>query len=621
MGDFIAQFLSGLAGAASLFLVASGLSIIFGVTRVVNFAHGAFYMLGAYVACLLANSLSGTIGFWFSIMAAVVIVAALGGLLEMTLLRRIYHAPELLQLLATFGVTLMVEDLVVILFGPDDLLGPRAPGLAGAVSIAGHSVPSYDLFLIAMSPLVLGLLRLLFNHTRWGVLVRAATQDRDMVAALGVNQKWLFTGVFMLGVALAALGGALQIPRDAVTHQMDLTIIVEAFIVVVTGGLGSVFGALVAAILVSELNAFGILIFPKISLVLIFLVMATVLVFRPWGLFGKPTVPQRASLGISIRPWRPLDTRLRLAVAAGLALATLLPLVAGSYALSVASEMLIFVLYAASLQFLISVGGLVSFGHAAYFGLGCYGSAMLATRFGWPMEAALVGGLLAGLAGATLFGWFAVRRSGVYLAMLTLAMAQICWSLASQWVEVTGGDNGIVGVWPDAWAATPAHFYELALVVTICGIALLRLTAFAPFGFMLRASRDSELRAEAIGIARTRIQWAAFAFAGMLGALSGTLFAYLKGSVFPDVFGITTSVDGLVMVLLGGMGSVSGAVLGAAAYKGLSIWLMSITDYSKLALGLIIVATVVCLPHGISALPSLVSRLRPRKAAAPVSRP
>ena len=128
MGAFVAQFLSGLADAASLFLVASGLSIIFGVTRIVNFAHGAFYMVGGYFACTLANTLSGAFGFWFSIAAAVLAVALLGALLEMTLLRRIYRAPELLQLLATFGVTLMVEDLVVMAFGPGDLLGPRARG-------------------------------------------------------------------------------------------------------------------------------------------------------------------------------------------------------------------------------------------------------------------------------------------------------------------------------------------------------------------------------------------------------------------------------------------------------------------------------------------------------------
>ncbi|MEW9305978.1 ABC transporter permease [Labrys neptuniae] len=605
MGTIIAQFLSGLAGAASLFLVASGLSLIFGVTRIVNFAHGAFYMLGAYVACTLANAWSGPLGFWLALPAAVAIVAVMGGLLEMTLLRRIYRAPELFQLLATFGVTLVVQDLVVIVFGADDLLGPRAPGLKGAVEIAGKAIPAYDLFLIAMSPLVLGLIWLLLNRTRWGILVRAATQDRDMVAALGVNQKWLFTGVFMLGVGLAALGGALQIPRDAVTHQMDLAIIVEAFIIVVTGGLGSIVGALVAAILISELNAFGILAFPKISIVLIFLVMAVVLVVRPWGLFGKPTSPQRPALGLTTQPWQPMRTSGRLLIAAAIALAALLPLGASPYVLSVGSEILIFVLFAASLQFLVSVGGLVSFGHAAFFGLGSYGAALLTTMLGWPMEAVLLAAPLLALAGAVLFAGFAVRLSGVYLAMLSLAFAQICWSIASQWVDFTGGDNGILSVWPAKWAAKPWAFYELTLVLAMLGVGLLRLATFAPFGFMLRAVRDSDLRAEAVGIAKAPVQWAAFVLAGLLAGVSGALFAFLKGSVFPDAFGVTTSVDGLVMVLLGGMGSVSGAMLGAGVFKTLSIWLMSATDYSKLAIGLFIIAVVVVLPRGLAGLRDL----------------
>ena len=160
-----------------------------------------------------------------------------------------------------------------------------------------------------LGPAVLGILWLLFQRTRWGVLVRAATQDRDMVAALGVNQKWLFTSVFAVGVFLAALGGALQIPRDAVHHAMDLRIIVDVFVVVVIGGLGSIVGAFVAAVLVSELNAFGILIFPKISIILVFLVMAVVLIVRPWGLFGKPEAAARRTPGLTVNPWRPADAR------------------------------------------------------------------------------------------------------------------------------------------------------------------------------------------------------------------------------------------------------------------------------------------------------------------------
>src|ERR1700688_4793818 len=159
MAFYFVQFLTGLASAASLFLVASGLSIIFGVTRIVNFAHGAFYMLGAYVAFTLTERFSGAIGFWGGI------VAAVGVLVEMVLLRRIYHAPELFQLLATFGLTLMVEDLVVLIWGPSDLLGRRAPGFKGAVDFFGQNIPTYDLFLIGLGPVVLGLLWLMFQRT------------------------------------------------------------------------------------------------------------------------------------------------------------------------------------------------------------------------------------------------------------------------------------------------------------------------------------------------------------------------------------------------------------------------------------------------------------------------
>ena len=620
MAFYIVQFLTGLASAASLFLVASGLSIIFGVTRIVNFAHGAFYMLGAYVAFTLTERFSGALGFWGGILAAALIVAAIGVLVEMVLLRRIYHAPELFQLLATFGLTLMVEDLVVLIWGPDDLVGPRAPGLKGALDFFGQKIPSYDLLLIALGPLVLGLLWLIFQRTRWGVLVRAATQDRDMVAALGVNQKWLFTSVFALGVFLAALGGSLQIPRDAVHHVMDLRIIVDVFVVVVIGGLGSIVGAFVAAVLVSELNAFGILIFPKISIILVFLVMAVVLITRPWGLLGKPQALARRTPGLTVNPWRPLTSNGRIAATIALLLAASLPLFAGNYALNVGAEIAIFAIFAASLHFLMSVGGLASFGHAAYFGLGAYGVAFIAKLAGLPMIVALLLGPLLGLFGAVVFGFFAVQLSGVYFAMLTLAFAQIVWSIAFQWVDLTGGDNGILGVWPERWAASPSHFYWLSLAVAALIVAALRMAVFSPFGFALRASRDSPLRGEAIGIDGKRIQWTAFVIAGTVAGIGGALFAYLKGSVFPDVLGIPLSVDALVMVLLGGVETVSGAIVGAIVYKALSIWLVSQTDWSKLVLGSFIVLIVVAFPKGIvGTLESIWPRRAPSAKAALLS--
>jgi branched-chain amino acid transport system permease protein len=614
MAFYIVQFLTGLASAASLFLVASGLSIIFGVTRIVNFAHGAFYMLGAYVAFTLTEQWSGALGFWGGIVAAAFAVAAIGVVVEIVLLRRIYHAPELFQLLATFGLTLMVEDIVVLIWGPSDLLGRRAPGFKGAVDFFGQNIPSYDLFLIALGPIVLGALWLLFQRTRWGILVRAATQDRDMVAALGVNQKWLFTSVFALGVFLAALGGALQIPRDAVHHALDLRIIVDVFVVVVIGGLGSILGAFVAAVLVSELNAFGILIFPTISIILVFLVMAAVLIVRPWGLFGRKEAPTRRTPGLTVIPWRALTSFERLAAFAALAIAAMLPFVGGNYALTVGAEIAIFVIFAASLHFLMAVGGLASFGHAAYFGLGAYGVAFLAKMAGLPMIACLLLGPLLGMLGAVVFGIFAVQLSGVYFAMLTLAFAQIVWSIAFQWVAVTGGDNGILGVWPETWAGSPSHFYWLSLGIAALVVAVLRVITFSPFGFALRAMRDSPLRSEAIGINGKRIQWTAFVIAGTAAGGGGALFAYLKGSVFPDSMGISLSVDALVMVLLGGVETVSGAIFGAIVYKALNIWLVSQTDLSKLVLGIFIVLIVVVFPKGIV---GMLETIRTRRKASP----
>lgn len=510
MAFYLAQALTGLAAASSLFLVASGLSIIFGVTRIVNFAHGAFYMLGAYAAYGLTARLEGAVGFWTGLLGAAVLVAAAGALLEMVLLRRLYRAPELFQLLATFGVTLVVEDLVVIAFGPDDLLGPRAPGLSGALDLFGQAVPRYDLFLIALGPAVLGLIVMLFHRTRFGTLVRAATEDREMVAALGVNQRWLFTGVFALGVFLAALGGALQIPRDAVNHTMDLRIIVEAFVVVVIGGLGSLMGAFLAAVIVGELNAFGILVFPAGSLVLTFALMALVLTVRPHGLLGRPQAVPRAAGASRARPWAPLGRAGRAAAAVLLLAAALLPLVAGAFALTVGAEILVVVIFAASLQLMMSVGGLVSFGHAAPFGLGVYGAALGVKLLGLPLLPALVAGVALGLVGAAVVGWFCIRLSGVYFAMLTLAFAQIAYAVAFQWTAVTGGDNGLLGIWPDPWAASPRAFYWLCLACAAASVVLLRRIAFSPFGYGLRALRDSTLRAEAVGLGRTPLQWSAF---------------------------------------------------------------------------------------------------------------
>ncbi|MFJ9532351.1 ABC transporter permease [Herbaspirillum sp. NPDC101396] len=607
------QLINGLADASAMFLVAAGLSLIFGVTRIVNFAHGSFYMLGVFIAYTLVSLIGASgVGFWSAVLLSACVVALLGALVEITILRRIYRAPELFQLLATFAVVLVLKDAALYLWGPEDLFGPRAPGLAGSVELLGRRLPQYDLVLIVIGPVVLGLLWLLLNRTRWGTLIRAATQDREMAGALGINQSWLFTGVFALGCFLAGLGGALQGPRIPATLALDLETIGNAFVVVVVGGMGSIGGAFLAALLIAEIKAlcvaFGqisiggvVVSLSKLTLVAEFLVMALILVLRPWGLLGKPQVANRVA-GPPEVPLRPANTLQRRVGVAGFVLLLAAPLLAGSFPyLSVLLvEILIAVLFAASLHFIMGPGGMHSFGHAAYFGLGAYAAALVLTGLHLPMEVALIAGPLAGAVGALLFGWFCVRLSGVYLAMLTLAFAQIVWAIVFQWDEVTGGSNGLVGIWPSAWAASPTAFYYLALAFSVAGVLLLRRVLFAPFGYAMRAGRDSPLRAEAIGIDVKRVQWMAFIVAGLFCGMAGALFAFSKGSISPEAISVSRSVDGLVMVMLGGIQTLFGPVAGAAVFTWLQDVIARETDYWRALLGAVILALVLLFPAGIA---------------------
>ncbi|MCA1323846.1 ABC transporter permease [Herbaspirillum sp. alder98] len=615
LASLAVQLLNGLADASAMFLVAAGLSLIFGVTRIVNFAHGSFYMLGLYLAYTLVERLGDSLGgYWGAVLLAALVVAVIGAVVEMTILRRIYHAPELFQLLATFALVLVIKDAALWLWGPEDLFGPRAPGLAGAVTVLGRRLPQYDLLLMAIGPLVLALLWLLQHRTRWGTLVRAATQDREMLGALGVNQAWLFTGVFALGCFLAGLGGALQGPRLPANLALDMDTIGNAFVVVVVGGMGSIGGAFAAALLIAEIKALCIALgnvslwgveisLSRLTLVVEFLVMAAILVVRPWGLLGQPLAAARSSVAHVL----PLPVITPAARRFGLLLILLLlamPLAATAfpYLPVLMIEILVALLFAASLHFIMGPGGMASFGHAAYFGLGAYAAALLAQKLHWPLAAVLVAGPLAAMAAALVCGWFCVRLSGVYLAMLTLAFAQIVWAVIFQWDDVTGGSNGLVGLRAPDWLAQPVAYYYLALACAGIGVWLLQRLLHAPFGLALRAARDAGVRAEAVGIDVRRVQWMAFAVAGLFCGLAGVLFAFSKGSISPEVAGVNRSVDGLVMVLLGGVQSLFGPLAGAALLTWLQDLVARETDYWRAGLGLIILALVLLMPGGLSGL-------------------
>jgi branched-chain amino acid transport system permease protein len=272
-----------------LFLIAAGLSLIFGVLRVLNFAHGTFYMLGAYATFQLVQWLGVSGGrFWLTAVGGALAIAALGGLVERFLFRHLYGKEELYQLLFTYALALILGDVAKMLWGTQQKSVSRPPELTSALHLFGATIPTYNLFIILLGPAIALGFWLVLQRTRVGRYIRAAALDRETLGALGVNVDGLYTGVFVLASFLGGLGGALISPMRAITPGMDTEIIVEAFVVVVIGGLGSFWGTFLGALIYGQVLSFGILFFPRFSIFAVFALMAAVLMVRPWGLLGRP---------------------------------------------------------------------------------------------------------------------------------------------------------------------------------------------------------------------------------------------------------------------------------------------------------------------------------------------
>ncbi len=280
--------LAGLSAGMFIWLVASGLTLIFGVLGVLNFAHGSFYMLGAYF-CYTLLRFTGE-NFWLGLLLGPLCVCVVGFIVERFFLRYVYHLALPYQLLLTFAFVLLFDDLVKVVWGAGSIGSPMVPGLSGSVSIMGRNFPTYNLFIIAVGPLVaLGMWALL-EKTWWGRIIRAASSDREMASAIGVRVPALFTAVFIFGTWLGAMGGGLAVPYvGLLTPGMGETVIINAFVVAVIGGLGSLKGAFLGALIIGLLSSFGTRYIPAFDMFLTFILMAAVLLWRPQGFFGEAT--------------------------------------------------------------------------------------------------------------------------------------------------------------------------------------------------------------------------------------------------------------------------------------------------------------------------------------------
>lgn len=625
--SLLVQCINGLAAASTLYLVAVGLSIIFGVTRVVNFAHGAFFMLGLYAAIHLYQGISNVfalqaaavlpraIAYWGSMVLATIAVGALAALLERTVLKRLYAVPELFQLLATFAWVLIAQDAALYIWGAEEILGARAPGLSGVLMLGERAVPSYDVLLIIIAPLIGLALHLWLKHSRLGLHIRAASEDREMAQALGVRQGALFCATFALGCALASLGGALQMPREPASTGLALSVVGDAFVIVVIGGLGSLKGAYIAALAVGILKAmclwlgtqslFGVDIpFPKLVQVLEFLLMVAVLSFKPHGLLGRAETLASAVLANEYKPLLSPQSAKHLKIMSLCVLLLAVGLVFfradQGYVLTLLLDIGIAFLFAISLHWLLGPAGMPSFGHAALFGIGAYTVGMTHAHLG--VAAGLLAAALAAAALGAITALLTTRMSGVYRAMLTLAIAQLLWSASYQWDSFTGGSNGLTGL----WAAAPFDRNQALAGLTLAVCTVVTVAAWfaihSRWGLQVRALRDSPQRAASLGLFPLRLRVASFAASGWVAGMAGALFAWTKGTVAPDVLAVHQSVNGLVMVLLGGVNTLTGALTGAVLWTLGQDWLLRHVEYWRAALGLVILTLVMLLPNGVSSL-------------------
>ena len=606
------QVLSALRQAAFLFLISSGLTLVFGVLNILNFAHGALYMLGAYFMYWVTLQLVGTGGFLLAFLAAPLGVALIAVVIEMGLLRRIYIQEEIYQLLLTYALVLIIDDLAKIVFGPEFKSISKPDVLSGSVTLFGGTVPVYTLLVVILAPAVALLLWYLLYKTKTGKVVRATSSDREMADALGINMSALFTLVFAFGAILAGLGGALAGPVRTVFPGVGTEVIIESFVVVVIGGLGNLWGALIGSILIGALETIGIIVFPEFEMALIYLLMVAVLVVRPWGLFGRPLKVKALSeknLAMEAQEISPVHFTVHPAVRwAPLLLLLLVPLFAGRFYQYLLTQIFVASLMGVAFNLLLGTTGLLSFGQAAFFGVGAYTVGLLLTKAGFGTLPALALSPVVAAAVAGVIGFFCVRLSGVHFAMLSLAFGQLIFAVVFKWYGFTGGDNGIQGIpiKPISVAglagvdigSTQAMYYFVLVVVGL-SVELLRRIRSSPFGATLKSIRENGQRASYLGVNIQLYQWTAFVVAGAFTGLAGGLYALMEKSISPEIIHWTKSAEPVLMTIIGGIYTFVGPAVGAVVYIILNSYLVAWTEKWALVLGLVLLTLVLLLPGGV----------------------
>ncbi len=619
----------GIAYGMLLFLIASGLAVTLGLMNFVNLAHGAFAMAGGYLAATLSSKAG--VPFLVTLPLAFVFSAALGAILEPTLYRRMYARPHLDQVLFSIGLVFMAVAATDYFFGATQVFVKLPPWLRERFDAGGVGIGAYRLFIIVVCGVIALGLQLLLARTRFGSQLRAAVDDRRTARALGIRVNVIFLATFAFGSGLAGLGGALGAEVLGLDPTFPLKYMIYFLVVVAVGGTTTITGPLLASLLLGVADVAGKYYVPKLGAFIIYSLMIAILFVRPQGLFARPgsvvpVSPQPAAFGgtpalplAAAARWRPFEPLL-------LVVAVLAIVLFPQHA-ALLNQIAILALFAVSLDLVLGYSGIVSLGHAAFFGTGCYAAALFAKHFvpdplvGLGVATAI--GALLGLASSP----FVLRGSDLTRLMVTLGIASILYELGNKLDWLTGGADGLQGVTIGPLFGTFTFgldgkvAYAYSLLILVVGVIVARRIVHSPFGYALKSIRDNRLRAGAIGLDVDRHLTIVYTVAGALAAAAGALLAQTTAFASLDVLDFHRSADVMLVLVIGGTGYLYGGVIGAVIFSVMQNVLSAWTpQYWQFWLGLILVVIVMVGHERIVAPLRQLGRLWPGRAGAAAAR-
>lgn len=607
---------NGMTVGMAIFLVASGITLIFGMLKILNISHGSFFMLGAYVAfSIVGTSPESTWLLIFGALVAGVSLALLGLLINKLIFTRLRGAGEAYSLIATFALLMVVNGVVKLIWGVNYHSVYAPDELAGAFMYNGFFAPAFSIFIIALGLGTFLLLQYIIHSTSQGKVIRAISHDAWMAGLVGINTPRVYAVVIMAAFFLAGAAGGLLLPNQSVSPQLFEPYLLQSFVVVIVGGLGNIRGAFIASIMLGMVEGLNFLLLPSLPGLLVYLVLVGFLLWRPQGLFWQPgaqTAEQKDTLhsGGSVPATTPVAlTPAKLALGLGLIAAILaVPYWANQGLVFIVGIVLIEAVLALSWNLLFGYIGLATFGHAAFFALGAYFVGyLLVIGSTIPFLLILVLAFVFGGAASWIIGRIAINRaSGIALGILTLSLGEILRKVINYTPQL-GSDDGLSGI---PRPSIDLYFFTIDLgsehayywfLCAICGLAVLALwiLTVSSQGRAFVTIRQDSIRAEFLGIDVKRYRLRAFVISGAFAALAGALYAPWTQIITPDSASYLKSTQPMLNTLLGGSGFFLGPVVGSAVFAAISYGTRTLVGLSELVSGVILLLVVLAAPSGI----------------------